>query len=58
MKIRYGSEIVAEIIANHRMTLDEAIALMGEYDNDAAIDGEPEVTIDGEKYYYEELSLE
>ena len=58
MKIKNGNETVYEIITNHDFTLDEAIAFAGEYSNDAAINGEPEVTINGKKYYYEGLSLE
>lgn len=57
MKIKCKNEPVYEIITNHGFTLDEAIAFAGEYSNDAAINGEPEVTIDGKKYYYEELYL-
>ena len=38
-------------------TLDEAIAFAGEHSNDAAINGEPEVTIDDKQYYYDELAL-
>ena len=45
MKIKNGNETVYEIITNHDFTLDEAIAFAGEYSNDAAINGEPEVTI-------------
>lgn len=58
VKIKNGNETVYEIITNHDFTLDEAIAFAGKYSNDAAINGEPEVTINGKKYYYEELSLE
>lgn len=58
MKIKCRNKTVYEIITNHGWTLNEAIAFAGEYSNDAAINGEPEVTIDGKKYYYEELSLE
>lgn len=58
MKIKNGNETVYEIITNHDFTLDEAIAFAGEYSNDAATNGEPEVTINGKKYYYEELYLE
>lgn len=49
MKIKNGNETVYEIITNHDFTLDEAIAFAGEYSNDAAINGEPEVTINGKK---------
>lgn len=52
-----NNETVAEIITNHGMTMDEAIALVGEYSNDAAINGEPEVTIDGKQYYYDDLAI-
>lgn len=51
------NETVYEIITNHGLTLDEAIAFAGEYSNEAAINGEPEVTIDGNKYYYDELAI-
>lgn len=51
-----NNETVAEIITNG-MTMDEAIALVGEYSNDAAINGEPEVTIDGKQYYYDDLAI-
>lgn len=52
-----NNETVSEIITNHGMTMDEAIALVGEYSNDAAINGEPEVTIDGKQYYYDDLAI-
>lgn len=45
------------INTNRSFTLDEAIAFAGEYSNDAAINGEPEVTIDDKQYYYDELAL-
>lgn len=48
---------VYEIVTNHGFTLDEAIVFAGEYSNEAAINGEPEVTIDGNKYYYDELAI-
>ena len=49
------NETVHEIITNRSFTLDEAsIAFAGEYSNDAAINGEPEVTIDDKQYYYDE----
>ena len=44
-------------LSSHSFTLDEAIAFAGEYSNDAAVNGEPEVTIDGKQYYYDELDL-
>lgn len=49
-------EIVAEIMANHSMCLDEAINLVGEfvtpeYDDDA------NVIINGNEYWYEELEI-
>lgn len=49
------NETVAEIVTNHSMTLDEAIALVGSYSNDLAADGEPEVCIAGNWYYYDDL---
>lgn len=57
VKIKCKNKTVCEIAANHGFTLDEAIALVGEYSNDAAANGEPDVTIGNEKYYYKELSL-
>ena len=51
------NKTIYEIITNHSFTLDEAIAFAGEYSNDAAVNGEPEVTIGGKRYYYDELDL-
>ena len=51
------NETVYEIITNRSFTLDEAIAFAGEYSNDAAINGEPEVTIDAKQYNYDEPAL-
>lgn len=50
---------VATIVANHSMTLDEAIALVGGIiDNDRAAAWEPEVQIADNWYFYEDLYME
>ena len=49
-------ETVAEIMTNHSMTLDEAIALVGRSswdDSDQCL----EVLIDGKSYDYDELDI-
>ena len=51
------NEAICEIITNRSFTLDEAIAFVGEYSNDAAVNGEPEVTIGEKHYYYDDLDL-
>ena len=56
------NEIVAEILTNHSMTLDEAINLVGEIINDAdderfSEDGD-NVIIDGKRYWWEDLDIE
>ena len=56
------NETVVEIFANHSMTLDEAINLVGEIINDAdderfSEDGD-NVIIDGRRYWWEDLDME
>lgn len=51
-------EKIASIITNHSMTLDEAIALVGEYHAEKAEDNEPEVEIKGKLYYYDDLEMD
>lgn len=45
-------EIVARIVTNRSMTLDEAIELVGRIDNEAT---DENVEIDGVWYYYDDL---
>lgn len=48
------NEIVAEIMTNHSMTLDEAINLVGEiYQQNE----DENVLIDGNWYYYDDLDM-
>lgn len=47
-------EVVARIVSNHSLTLDEAIALVGDFDPESE---EENVFIDGKGYYYDELEL-
>ena len=48
-------EVVAEVMTNHSMSLDEALRLVGEVDRTAEQD---EVTIDGVRYDYADLDME
>lgn len=59
MKIydRNSESVIAHIITNHSMTLDEAIALVGEYSNDRASECLEDVCIDGEWYNYDMLEI-
>lgn len=58
MKIMNAGKTIATIITNHGMTLDEAIEICGgTYDNDRAINGDAEVCIGGEWYWYDDLEL-
>lgn len=50
-------EIVAEVITNHSMTLDEAINLVGEIITPEN-PGEADVLIDGSLYFYDDLAME
>lgn len=50
-------ETVSEIIANHGMTLDEAINLVGEIINPEN-PWDENVLIDGTLYFYDDLDLE
>lgn len=57
MKIinKITNEVIATIMTNHGMTLDEAIALVGEIHNLPA--DEPNVEIYGEWCYYDDLDI-
>ena len=50
------NEIVAKILTNHSMTLDEAINLVGEIINPEN-PWDENVLIDGNWYYYDDLDL-
>lgn len=54
-------ETIANIMANHSMTLDEAINLVGEIINDAddpRFDSEDgNVIIDGNRYQYDDIDM-
>lgn len=59
MKIinRVTGEVIATIITNHSMCLDEAIRLVGDFVPDAEL-FEENVVIDGESYYYDDLDMD
>lgn len=51
------NETVAEITANHSMTLDEAIYLVGDIIT-PELPGDADVLIDEKLYFYDDLALD
>lgn len=51
---KVSGEEVADILTNHSMTLDEAINIVGEIDNEAT---EENVKIGDDLFYYDDLEL-
>lgn len=58
MKIinKVTGEVVAEIITNHGMTLDEAISLVGSF-IDQEYSDDPNVEINGTEYWSDDLDI-